>query len=255
VGILSLTCLWAVLPSATWFDEPRSANNLESLPTLATRPTPPGPEGPYSLQGTVLDAASARPLAGVAVSVTNEDLPSGVWKTTTDSSGWWSTRNLPAGRFFAYVEPPGYKATTTGWPLIRLSDARPHRTVQILVSRGTTNWSPGSDLSSVPSSDERDPVFESRLRSSILEGTVAGTTPSVVMMLRRGPQGKVTCAGWSGVREGEFEIPPLPAGLYRVVAVRWCPSEAPMPVESLWARATPIALHEEERKYIRLSAP
>jgi len=259
--VLLLACLWSLQPFAPRFDEPRSVHEFAISPVSTERAVLPAARGPYSLEGTVVDALFRRPIVGVTVLVVTEDPPEGVWSVTTDTNGRWAARNLPGGRFFAYVEPPGYKVATTGWPLIRLSDARPHRTVEIPVSRGTTDWNPDLTARSEVWIDELNAattagnMVEPARHSSVLAGTVAGTA-SIVMVLQRDDDGRITCAGWSGLREGEFEVPPLPAGRYRVIAVRYCcRPDSPAPLETFWARGTPVTLKDDEVRRVTLTAP
>ena len=95
-----------------------------------------------------------------------------------------------------------------------------------------------------------------RRRASVIEGTVAGGKSSGVTILQRDANGSVACAAYSGLRDGEFETAPLPAGEYRVVAVRCCGgSETPTPLDILWSRATPVTLKDNETRRVRLSAP
>jgi len=165
------------------------------------------------------------------------------------ADGTFTFGDLDDGEYVVGAKAP--LATLTYYRGAR--DAR--QATRLLVSDGAAI--DGVEFSLIPEPRGNRPAADApdrQRRTSILKGTVTDPAAVAVMVLQRGRDGTVLCAGSGALREDEFEIPPLPAGRYRAVVTRpCCKGEPPTPLETLWNRGTPVTLRDNETLTIDLS--
>jgi hypothetical protein len=183
------------------------------------RPKPPinpdetgGPRGAVMLRGTVVDAAG-KELAEVKVAVVSNVDAKQRWETSTDAAGRFQLPDLPAGMFTLELSRPGYR---TGRHLGLKLDS--------LLCSVRVAMQPGEAASVVT---ERFAELRGRVRDG------AGDPVADAQVEIRGG---TFARGLSLLTdaEGEFHVPNLPSGDYRVrvTAPGFEAVERPLPVKA-----------------------
>lgn len=160
--------------------------------------------GTAALGGQVVDAAQARPLPNVTVTLI--DAASGTRRTTTtDAAGRYAFGPLPPGRYLVSAEAPGFVTQVFGQ--------------QGWVPEGAPiDLAPGSTLDAVSFRLQRDAVIRGRLVHR--DGRPAsGVTVEALRPSARGSSlGFVALSRALSGPDGEFRLAGLPPGEYYVAA-------------------------------------